>query len=164
MSGQGAERGKAALETLPAVQFIGAASKIDAQRHVLVKDKESWNTLWSEHTRSKSSLIPPTRFDAPKIDFSRYMVAGVFKGASTNSDGEVCLSVLDSPDAVRVRFRTSTFQTASIGAGEDQGVKATCYGMWVIEKSDKAVVLEQAIQGLKADPLRWQEVKRFEEK
>jgi len=151
-------------EVLPAVQFVGQDSKIAQPRFVLAKDEDAWLKIWTEHTGAAAGQSPPARHAAPKVDFSRYMVVGIFDGAGVNTDGLIAQSVLVRDDVVRIRFETSSFQTFSSGPGRDQGVKTSCYGMWVIEKSDKPIVLERGMQQLKNQPMQWKEVKRLDAK
>jgi len=148
---------------MPAVQIVGHNSKITDKRFVLVQDERTWRELWSEHT-GVAAAGPPTRYEVPMVDFARYMVVGSFNGAGTNTDGQIVQSITPGDGGVRIRFETSSFQTASFGPGPDKGVKTSCFGLWVIDRTDKPIILEKARQGLKADPVRWVEVKRFEGK
>ncbi len=151
-------------DTLPAVQFVGHNSKITTPRVVLAEDQPTWTLLWCEHVGLDASVTPPTRHLVPKIDFTRYVVVGVFGGEMTNTDGEVAEGVVISDDAVRIRYVSSTFQTSSFGGNADPGVKTAPFGLWVIEKIKKPIVIEQGTRGLKDSPLSWKEVKRFEAK
>ncbi len=148
-------------ESVPPVQFVGHESKVTSPRFVLAEDERSWRELWAEHTGVENSGVPPHRHAAPKIDFSRFMVVGVFLGASTNCDGAPAVAVIRDDGALRVRYEHSTFQTASI-EGPDRGVSTTPFGLWVIEKSDAAVVVERGVRRLKNQPIEWRAVHRFE--
>jgi len=153
-----------ARDVLPAVQFVGHDSKIAEPRFVLARDEAAWAKIWAEHTGVAAGQGPPTRHAVPKVDFSRYMVVGAFAGAGVNADGLIAESVRVAGDAMRVRFETSSFQTFSAGPGKDTGVKTSCYGLWVIEKTDKPIVIERGVQQLKNAPVQWKEVKRFDAK
>jgi hypothetical protein len=152
-------------EFLPAVQFVGHDSKVTSPRFVLLKDDAAWSALWAEHTGADAAITPPTRHATPKVDFARFMVVGAFGGARTNTDGEIVSSVVDSEDALRIRYEASTFQTASGFSGEvDSGVKTSPFGLWVIERTDKPIVIEQGTRGLKSSPIEWKQVTRFDTK
>lgn len=153
-----------AKETLPAVQLVGHDSKIVTPRFVLVRDQAAWDALWAEHTAAALHEGAMGRHAAPKIDFSRFMVVGVFGGAVTNTDGEVVQGVTVTDDQVRVRYESSTFQTASFGGNGDSGIKTSPFGLWVIEASTSPVVIEEGRRGLKDSPVSWNEVKRFDAK
>ncbi|MFN0133361.1 MAG: hypothetical protein ACKVW3_12645 [Phycisphaerales bacterium] len=153
-----------AKDMLSAVQLVGHDSKIMTPRFVLVRDQPAWDALWAEHTAAALKEGAMRRHAAPKIDFARFMVVGVFGGAVTNTDGEVAQSVTVTDDQVRVRYESSTFQTASFGGNGDSGVKTSPFGLWVIEASKSPVVIEEGRRGLKDSPLSWKEVKRFDAK
>jgi hypothetical protein len=153
-----------AKEMLPAVQFVGHDSKIMTPRFVLVRDQTAWDALWAEHSAAAVKEGAMGRHAAPKIDFSRFMVVGLFGGAVTNTDGEVAQSVTVTDDLVRVRYEASTFQTSSFNGKGDSGVKTSPFGLWVIETSKSSVVIEEGRRGLKDSPLTWKEVKRFDAK
>jgi len=150
-------------ERLPAVQFVGHDSRITQPRFVLVKDQAAWASLWSEHTSAAAGGGAMTRYAAPVIDFNRFMVVGAFSGATTNQDGEVAEMVGVEPNLVRVRYVPSTFQSAvAIGGEADHGVATTPFGLWVVERTEKPIVIERGERGLKAEPIQWKEVKRFD--
>jgi hypothetical protein len=153
-----------ANQSLPAVQLVGHDSAFTTPRFVLVRDPDSWNALRAEHTGTPPKDGATGRHAVPKIDFTRFMVVGVFSGASTNTVGEVAHSVTVTDDLVRVRFQSSTFQTASFGNAPDPGVKTTPFGLWVIETSNSPVVIEEGRSTLKNSPITWTQVQRFESK
>jgi len=153
-----------AEDTLPAVQLVGHDSRITTPRFVLVRDQPAWDALWAEHTGAALKEGAMGRHAAPKIDFSRFMVVGMFGGAVTNTDGEVAQSITVTDDQVRVRYESSTFQTSSFGGNGDPGVNTSPFGLWVIQASKLPVVIEEGRRGLKDSPVSWKEVKRFNAK
>jgi hypothetical protein len=153
-----------AKDMVPAVQFIGHDSKIMTPRFVLVRDQAAWDALWAEHSAAAVNEGAMGRHAVPMIDFSRFMVVGVFGGAVTNRDGEVAQSVTVTDAQVRVRYEASTFQTASFDGKADSGIKTSPFGLWVIENSKSPVVIEEGRRGLKDSPVTWKEVKRFDAK
>lgn len=50
---------------------------IHEQRNVVVRDEAAWASLWAEHAGSEHAL--------PKIDFSKKMVIGVFRGGKPST-------------------------------------------------------------------------------
>lgn len=150
---------KAAV-TMPAVQLVGQDSKIDTAKFVLVTNEDDWKKLWAEHTGVAPSYSPP-RHAAPKIDFKKYTVIGMFNGKSTNTDGQIVESIQHEANAIRVRFDAASFQTSSPGG---TGVSTTSFGLWVIEKTDKPIILETPANVTKGGHSGWKEVKRFETK
>lgn len=151
-------------DPLPAVQFVGHDSRITKPRFVLITTEADWNQMWWEHAGIDNPHMPPTRHRVPKVDFSKYMIVGVFAGASINTDGQIASAVVSGPDALRVRYERSTFQTSSgLGGGKGGGMDTAPYGLWVVERSEKTVILEEGRRdsGLKANPITWKEVHRF---
>lgn len=153
-----------AKDMLPAVQLVGHDSRIMTPRVVLVRDQAAWDALWAEHTGAALNERAMGRHAAPKIDFSRFMVVGVFGGAVSNTDGEVAQNVTVTNDLIRVRYEASTFQTALFDGKGDPGIKTSPFGLWVIEASKTPVVIEEGRRGLKDSPVSWKEVKRFDAK
>lgn len=147
---------------LPVVQFTGHDSKVASEKFVLIRDEQAWETLWSEHTGRPVPQGPPTRHETPKIDFTRCMVVGHFTGPTTNQDGEVCEALEVSGGELRIRYKSSSFQTASFD-GPDRGVPASAFGLWVIDRRDMPIVIEEGrIYSLRDTTVHWVEVKRFE--
>lgn len=150
-------------EFLPAVQLIGHDSKVHTSCFVLAQDEVAWAKLWAEHTGTGASDTPPTRHATPKVDFSKYMVVGAFGGERTNTDGQRVLRVLEDEENFRIQYEATTFQTSSgLGGKVDSAVKTTPYGLWVIEKTAKPVVIEEGIQRSKNSPIEWKVVEKFE--
>lgn len=147
----------------PAVQFVGHDSQIAQERFVLVNTHLAWEALWREHRGLAGEQGPPTRHVVPKIDFLRYCVVGYFRGDGVNCDGEVATEVHVANGQVRIRFTTSTFQTASLGPDPDPGVKTRSFGLWVIERHKGLIVLERERMGLKDEAPSWSEVARLSE-
>lgn len=145
----------------PAVQFVGPESRVSERRFVLVTDGESWRGLWAEHTGVPASYAPPGRHGAPLVDFDRYVVVGHFGGPSVNTDGHLAESVVVDGEAVRVRFVSSTFQTARLDGGPDTGMTTTPFGLWVIDRTRMPIVLERPAPALKNEPARWEPVHTF---
>ncbi len=146
----------------PCVQWVGHDSKFTEPGFRLVRDEESWKTLWAAHTGHAREYGAIGRHAAPKIDFERYMVVAYFRGPTTNRDGEVLETVHPGEDRLVLRFESWSFQTASF-SGPDKGVATTPYGLWVVPASDSEIVIEEGrpSTGLKADPIVYKEVFRF---
>lgn len=73
---------------------------IHAQRNVVVRDEAAWASLWAEHAGAEHAL--------PKIDFSKQMVIGVFRGPKPSTchgggirsvdfrDGKLSVGIVDT--------------------------------------------------------------------
>ncbi|NUQ68000.1 MAG: hypothetical protein HUU18_06940 [Phycisphaerales bacterium] len=97
------------------------------------------------------------------LDIACYFVVGYFRGDGVNCDGEVATEVQVANGQVRIRFTTSTFQTASLGPDPDPGVKTRSFGLWVIERHKGPIVFERERMGLKDEAPSWIEVARLSE-
>jgi hypothetical protein len=88
-------------------------SGITEQRFVTVKDANTWNELWAEHT--KNVQPPPS---APLIDFKEDMVLGVFLGTRPNTCYSVTIDSVEQVDKKRllVKYREENKTSASCGA------------------------------------------------
>ncbi|QOY95761.1 hypothetical protein IM543_07970 [Massilia sp. UMI-21] len=75
-----------AYQTIVSERF----SKIATPREVVIKDAAAWTALWAEHAGSEVAL--------PKVDFSRQMVIGVFRGAQPDGCRTTAISAVDFRD------------------------------------------------------------------
>jgi hypothetical protein len=147
-------------KTLPAVQLVGHGSHIAEPRFVRVVDEAGWRTLWAEHTGVKAHHGTFSRHRAPHIDFERFMVVGIFEGATTNTDGVVADAILTDRARVRIQFQHSTFQTSGEVDGGAQ--RTTPFGLFVIERSNLPVQFEVARLASKAGPISYERVHTIE--
>lgn len=145
----------------PYVQWAGHESKITERAFVIARTDDEWAELWSRHTGTPVSWGAMGRHSAPKIDFDRCLVVGYFNGRATNTDGQVAQSITTADDGVHVRFETASFQTASFGPGPDTGEATTSFGLWVIDKTDKPIIIEQAHIAGKGGATTWKVVQTF---
>lgn len=58
---------------------LSTDSAIMAPETAVVRDEAAWTALWTRH---KGNFLPP--LPVPQVDFSRYMVVGVFAGSKMN--------------------------------------------------------------------------------
>jgi hypothetical protein len=99
----------------------------------------------------------------PEIDFTLYMVICAFCGPAERTNGGLVQEVLRRGDALVIRYDWVTFQTASgfDGRAPAPAPSGTPYGIWVVERFDGQVILEEDKQGLLNQPPLWREVHRF---
>lgn len=142
------------------VRWMGSYSQIEKPRVVLITDGTSWEALWREHMGGTIEKNANGFETWPSVDFSTHCVVGVFAGAAANSNGYEIESVEDLGDIVRVRCDQIQFQTASFD-GKDSGCPTTAFGLFVIPRSDRTIVLEENVQGLIGGPPVWKERARF---
>lgn len=145
----------------PVVQWAGAHSEIDGEGFRLVTDREAWAALWEAHRgecaeRGHQGWVTP-----PEIDFERCMVVAYFRGEAARNNGEVARAVFRRGGELVVRFQSATFQTASFGPDDEPDEAGTPYGLWVVDRFDGPVIVEENRQGLIGGDPVWREAHRF---
>jgi hypothetical protein len=143
---------------MPAISLVGPNSSIHQRRFERIRDENAWQALWELHAKDAGPRAAQGWLLQPRIDFKNYEVIAFFRGDSTNHNGEVVQTVLTEGSFVVLRFDSITYQTASPLNAPDVsgGVPCTPYGIWVIPRSSKPVVLEENVQGLKDKPAQWE--------
>ena len=139
------------LAQVPTVSFIGSNSRIETRRYERHTDQKSFAALWIEHTGDKKAL-------APEVDFKRCMVVAAFDGKSWNSNGVYVVSIDENKERVRVRIDERTYQTSGLDGG---GVRVTPFGIFILDRSTKPLVLEENVQNLIGGEPKWKERARF---
>jgi hypothetical protein len=157
---QPADRGLLQGRTfMPYVQIAGHDSARKEPGYELITSEGVWRALWGEHrgTAGKEWSVL-TRHEVPAIDFTQCVVVACFGGESTNSDAKVVEQVIETDDALHIRYITASFQTA----GPDGGaIKTSPYGFWVLPRIAKPIIIETAKPRLKSEPVTWHETHRF---
>lgn len=145
----------------PYVQWAGHDSQVAERAFVIARTEDEWLDLWARHTGKPASHGAMGRHAAPKVDFDRCLVVGYFNGRGTNTDGQIAESISTHDDGVHLRFETASFQTASFGPGPDKGETTTSFGLWVIDKTDKPIIVEQSHLRGKGGERTWHVVHTF---
>ena len=147
------------------VEFSGAHSKIAQRAYLRITSLKEFRDAYMRHLG-----IDPSRFDeyynennVPTIDFDRCMVIAVFDGDGWNTAGISVEAIRDEADRVLVRFAHRFYQTSGdFNSGDGGGKRVTAFGMFVIPRSEKEVVLEEGQQQMRPPRIyAWKEVARF---
>ena len=146
----------------PAVQWVGPCSNISTPGFRRVTDRETWTTLWALHRGDLADYSPWGQVMPPEIDFGRYMVVARFTGESATNNGESASSVFRRGDAVVLRFDSRTCQTMAPDPDDDPVAKSLPYGIWVVERFDGPVIVEEDYNSRIGGGPVWKEVHRFE--
>jgi hypothetical protein len=144
----GAEEQVAALR--PYVSWSGAHSKLAERLCLRITSQEEWAKLWERHAVKGT--------DVPQVDFGHCMVVAAFQGKASNSDGVVAKSITEKAGRILVRLDERFYQTLGPDGG---GVRVTAYGLFVLPRSSKPVVVEENAQSTIGAPAVWKERKRF---
>jgi len=97
------------------------------------------------------------------VNFDKCMVVAIFQGKSWNSNGVTCYSVQDQGDTVLFRFDEDTYQTMSAEpGGNGGGVNVTAYGIFVLPRTTKPLIIEENVQNVIGQPPNWKERAKFD--
>jgi hypothetical protein len=143
----------------PYVSLSGKHSMITERSYLRIATHDAWTKLWLRHVGQP----PVERYDEyynpaarPLVDFDKCQVLAILQGKRWNSAGVKVVSAVEEETVVRVRFDDKSFQT--MGGAE----AVTAYGIFVMPKTTKPILLEENIQGLiGGDPI-WKERARLE--
>ena len=138
----------------PLVTIHGEKSAIDKTHYVKVSDKAAWAKLWCQHIGKPFRGAYSWHYNesnVPNIDFKQCMVVAVFQGTKWNSAGVRVEEVLNAEE-LTLRFDDLGFQTSGPDGG---GVKNRPFGMFVLPRSDKVIVLEENVQSRIGKPPTW---------
>jgi hypothetical protein len=149
----------------PMVTWSGPDSAIIDPSYLRITSAESWLQLWERHSGKPAQRDNIGEPFIPQIDFERCMVVAIFKGRKFNSNGVLCVSLAESGGQLVFRFDERTFQTAAAlddTSGRGGAVDVTPYGIFVVPRSNKSLVIEENVQRLKDHPARWKQQARFD--
>jgi hypothetical protein len=132
---------------LPLVQISGSDSKIAERSHLLISSAREWNQLWHRHTGKPITDVSET--DVPRVNFDRCVVVAVFQGPQNNL-GVVAHSVIEQADRTILRLDNRYYGTVSRPNVPVR--KDTPFGFFVLLRSDKPIVLEEAFYSSKTAP------------
>lgn len=139
----------------PLTWWSGPASEVRKPDYAVARSEGEWLELWTRHSGKPAPRNHIGQvMDAPIVDFEQCMVVAIFKGDSWNSNGVFIASVVEDGDVLRVRFDERTYQTAGPNGG---GVKVRPYGLFILPRIEKTVVIEENVQNLKNHPEKWRE-------
>lgn len=158
--------GSGALD--PLVTWIGPKSLIREPKFMRAMNPGQWSQLWEQHAGNPPADSVGTPF-IPRVNFEKCMAVAIFQGATTNSNGVTIVSIADEANRILIRYDESTYQTSGGPSDGRDGaecrggaVDVTPYGIFVVPRSNKPIVIEENVQGLKDEPVRWKERAKLE--
>ena len=151
---QGEEKEKAVK---PLLALDGRESKNTKAGYHRIESPEAWKALWLRHNTGteKPDKIPVTMPQA-EVDFSRCMIVAVFQGKEELCDGYKVHSVLETNDNITVRI-----QARSFAVGDTTVPKTAAWGIFVLPRSTKQLLVELDTKSDKSDPPKWTKVAEF---
>ena len=117
-----------------------------------VVNERDWQSLWSEHQfgKSKEAAGNDVRVE---FDFSHVIVIAVFQGKGILCCGYKLDSILETKDRLTLRVRALYYQLSP--TADSKHLTSSGWGVFVIPRSDKQIVLEQDVRLLVNDPPKW---------
>lgn len=144
----------------PYVTWRGRDSAIESPEYLRIGDAAAWERFWQRHSGRGLERDNVGGAFLPCVDFGQCTVVAIVIGKSVNSNGVMLAEIRDEADCLRLRFDESTFQTE--GPGPRGGaVDVRPYGIFVLPRSNKPMVLEENVQGRKGGEAQWKERARL---
>ncbi len=141
----------------PYVTWSGPESRVEKREYVRVTGAEEWRRLWARHAGmvDAGGLYGPPM---PEVDFGQCMVVAVFEGGASNTRGLTAISVTEEKERIVLRYdwQSKSYQTM------DTADRVILYGIFVLPRSSKAVVVEEDTHTLITGDPTWKERVRFE--
>lgn len=134
--------------------WSGPESGVTEQCYLRITSRKEWKRLWRRHCDKWT----------PRIDFEKQMVVAVFQEQGHNNNGVLPVSLDEDEHRVRLRFNNRGYCTQLPGRGtgsEPPETKVTPYGIFVIPRSSKSLVLEEDARRYHRSPCLFRERARF---
>ena len=144
----------------PFVSWMGPGSAVESAQVVRANTEADWHALWARHMGEKVTKNRFEQVDAPKIDFEQCCVVMVLRGKTFNSDGTRYIAGGETDAQILLRIDEQSYQTASFN-GSGGAVDCTPFGIFVLPRTTKPIVVEDNVQGLIGKPPIWKEIARL---
>ena len=138
------------------VSMHGAQSGIHKKRYERILKQEDLDTLWRDHREVKGNTSAET-FD---IDFKQMMVIALFAGDKQQNRGLLVKTCRDQGKEIVVRFQELSWQTSGV-IGDSKETRTSPWGLVVIPKSSKKIIVEWDTQTNKNQPPEWERWAQF---
>jgi hypothetical protein len=138
----------------PLLALTGRKSKVLAPGYHRIETAEAWKALWMRHQTGKSKPdTAPENLHHVDVDFDRCIVIAVFQGDGSSCEGYEVDSIQESASRILVRVRAHHVQT-----GQGYVHESEAWGVFVIPRSRKPVVVELDTRSLIRSPPKWTKV------
>ena len=140
----------------PLLTLYGRNSKITERKVLRVTSEQEWKALWMEHkTGSPDPKAPPGDLEYANLDFGKVMALAVFEGEASNCAGYTAHSISEDQKRITVRLKAHKYGSLV----ETPATQA--WGILVLPRSGKEIVVERDVRSEKKDPPVWKEWKKF---
>ena len=145
----------------PYVTWSGARSQITKRSYFRITSSTEWSNLWLRHVEKGVEKDSFNRIVVPEVNFEEWMIIAVFQGKGWQNNGVVLDAITEDADEMYVRFKNQPYSIAIPPGGVNREKQVTAYGIFVIPRSPKPLVLEEKVGGYKGGPPAWEERVRF---
>jgi hypothetical protein len=137
--------------TLPLVQISGPHSKIAERSYRLLTSAKEWNALWHRHTGKP--VVDVSATEVPAVNFDKSVVVAVFHGPIVSDLGIVAHSMVGEADRLVLRYDHRRYgRHVPFKERNKPVVQDMPYGFFVLPRTDKPIVLEEATYTTKSAP------------
>jgi hypothetical protein len=140
----------------PLLTLYGRNSKITARKVLRITSEKEWQALWMEHkTGSPNPKAPPGDLEYAELDFGKVMALAVFEGEAVNCAGYTAHSISEGRERITVRL------TAHKYGSQGKTPATQAWGILVLPRSGKEIVVERDVRSEKKGPPVWKEWQKF---
>ena len=137
-------------ERKPVLSLSGVRSQIKDRRVLRITNATDFETLWREHKLGKSEMKrTPDNFEYLELNFDEAIVIAIFDGKS-HSNEYSAPSIIETDRKLTLRIPSNLNQT-----GHDVQPDRQPWGIFVIPRTGKEIVLEQDARRLITDNPLW---------
>jgi RNA polymerase sigma-70 factor (ECF subfamily) len=141
----------------PIVALHGEHSKIVKEKLLRITTADDWAALWIEHNYGAEFLEKADRSaeQSVELSFDKVMAIAVFEGTGRQNYGFVVDSIIENDEKILVRIKKLSYSVV----GDPPPCEA--WGVFVVPKSDKEVIVELDARTTRTGPAKWKEWKKF---
>jgi hypothetical protein len=140
----------------PLATLYGENSKIAEPKFLRITTEKEWTKVWYEH-KYGSPDIPHSDKTQTEFDFDKVMVVAVFGGKVGFNSGYYLDSAFEDRKRITLRIPGLGYQLGPNpdGAAVERACRSQPWGVFVLPRSDKEIVLERDDRGRLDMPAKW---------
>ena len=152
------------------VTISGAQSHMETRQYHRITSDEVWMRIWQKHMgkswQERRERIAQRRTNpndlrdpitAPMIDFDNYMVVAIFSGECRNCTGLTVASIYEEDKRIVFKYERVSYQTMAHIGTRKGGDMVTVFGLFVLPRSTKPIVVVENVQNELGAPPVWKE-------
>jgi hypothetical protein len=141
------------------VAITGNDSDVKNRQYHRITSDKALSQIWREH-RAQLKASAGQVLEVPKIDFENCMVILIFQGEGLNCTGLTAHSIIEEENRIVFRYIVNSYQTFG-SSTETEAHKVTAFGLFVLRRSAKPIIIEEDTQDVLGEPRVWKECVRF---